>query len=171
MPSAQLLAVALITLFAVITDLKFNKIPNVLVLAGLLGGFALQTSSLGLLEGSLNWVGGMITAGLVLLPFYVMGGMAAGDVKLIAAVGCIVGWPLSVVAGALTLISGSVLALIYCAMRGGLKELMHRFSVGFKSFITTGKVFLPKAEEGSVARSRFPYALAIAAGGIWASLL
>ena len=47
MPSVQVLAVALITFYAVVTDLKFNKIPNTLVLSGLVGGLLLQIAYLG----------------------------------------------------------------------------------------------------------------------------
>ena len=100
-----------------------------------------------------------------------MGGMAAGDVKLMAAVGGIVGWPVSLFAVAFTLMSGTVLALIYCAVRGGLPELLSRYSQMLKTFLKTGQPLLPQAAEGSVARSRFPYALAIAVGSIWATFL
>jgi len=171
MPTAQILAVALVTFYAVFTDLKFNKIPNMLVLSGLVGGFFLQQLSLGGVNGFLNWFVGMLTGGLFLLPFYVMGGMAAGDIKLMAAVGGIVGWPVSMMAVGLTLVSGFFLALAYCAVRGGLKELLMRFAFAIKMLIQTGRPYFPEAEENSVAQSRFPYAIAIAAGGIWSSLV
>ena len=149
---------------AIYTDLFFKRIPNVVCLFGIVGGILIHLQAETSLAGFLTGLGGMFSAGLVLLPLYVMGGMAAGDVKLMAAVGCILGWPFSIEAGFLSLISGTFLGIAYYVLKGGLVEFCQRYGSACKYLWVTGRFRLPPAPADSVAHSRFPYALAIAAG-------
>src|SRR5260370_37188428 len=72
-------------------DIRFRRIPNGLVLAGLAVGIGLNTFLF-------EWPGmrfalkGFGFAFLIYFPLYLLRGMGAGDVKLMAAVGSIVGW-------------------------------------------------------------------------------
>ena len=164
--SIQIVALLLVTLTAVITDLRHNKIPNVVVLVGLLGGVALHTLTSQSLLGTAQAIGGAILAGLLLLPFYIKGGMAAGDIKLMAAVGAIVGWPNAIPAVLLTLIIGGFLAVVYIILRGGGVEFCKRYIEALRDFVRYRTFYIAPATEGSIARARFPYALAIACGGV-----
>ena len=80
----------LLVLTAAVYDMRFRRIPNWLVLAGLILGFAMN----GFLY---EWAGlksaalGMGLAFLIYLPLYMLRGMGAGDVKLMAAVGSLAG--------------------------------------------------------------------------------
>src|SRR4051812_45965159 len=71
-------------------DIRYRRIPNWLVLAGIVIGFAWNLYSSG-------WSGlGHAAAGLGLgfalyFPLYLLRARGAGDVKLLAAVGAIVG--------------------------------------------------------------------------------
>ncbi len=90
-----LLSVAVV---AGIYDWRYRRIPNLLCLAGLVAGF---TSHCGL--GAMNggWAGcvaglmvaakGFGLAALIYFVLYLLRGMGAGDVKLMAALGCIAG--------------------------------------------------------------------------------
>ena len=109
---------ALLTV-AVITDIHHRLIPNVLVVIGLVIGIAGHTW--------LSGVAGFVTATigacvglLCLLPFYISGGMGAGDVKLMAAVGAL-GGPLGslwTIYYALWAASAYAMGLIiYCSFR------------------------------------------------------
>jgi Flp pilus assembly protein protease CpaA len=76
---------------AAVTDLAVRRIPNVLVLAGLCLALAWQLWTAAPAAAVLLWLGGA-GAGLALfLPFYLLRGMAAGDVKLLAMVGAFLG--------------------------------------------------------------------------------
>jgi prepilin peptidase CpaA len=71
-------------------DLRCRRIPNRLTGCALVLGLVLH-----LLMGGLKDVGFAVLAGLcaggLLLVMYISGGMGAGDVKLMAAVGCLAG--------------------------------------------------------------------------------
>ena len=89
MLSAQ--EVSLIVLFgllavAVVGDLRRHRIPNTLVLTGMALGLAGQMV-VGGVAGLINGVSGMAVGFGLFLLLYVVGGMAAGDVKQMAMVG------------------------------------------------------------------------------------
>ena len=72
-------------------DLSQRRIPNKLILIGLLSGIALQTQIGGLAGLGLALLGTATGLGLLIVPFglRVMGG---GDVKLTMVVGTFLGW-------------------------------------------------------------------------------
>ena len=98
--------------------------------------------------------------------------MAAGDVKLMAAVGAFVGPKLALAAVAGTLISGAVLAIFYAIFTapGGGLVLFQRYGLMAKMLLTTHQLTYFKPTENDVGSKRFPYALAILVGtyaGYW----
>src|SRR4029450_7457447 len=83
---------------AVMSDLRTHRIPNVLCAGAFGTGLILQTMLFGL-AGLVDGVGGAVVGLLILLPLYAIGGMGAGDVKLMAAVGTFLGLSGAPVAG------------------------------------------------------------------------
>lgn len=101
---------------AAASDLAWRRVPNVLVLAGLLLALALHWRL-----GGGNALLGQALAGagvglLLFLPMYALGGMAAGDVKLMAMAGSFVGPAQALQLGALSALAGGVLALCWLAV-------------------------------------------------------
>ena len=84
---ALFLSVAIV---AAIYDWRFRRIPNWLCLAGLIAGFCAQTYLRGA-AGLLAAAEGFGLALLIYMPLYLLRGMGAGDVKLMAALGSIAG--------------------------------------------------------------------------------
>ncbi len=82
-----LLSVAIV---AAIYDWRFRRIPNWLSLAGLVAGFGAQLYLRGAV-GLLAAAEGFGLALLIYMPLYLLRGMGAGDVKLMAALGSIAG--------------------------------------------------------------------------------
>ena len=78
-----LLPVALIA--ASWIDLKQHRIPNLLTFSLLISGVLLQFLLHGW-EGLIYSLGGLTVGFLIFMPFYIKGGMGAGDVKLMAAI-------------------------------------------------------------------------------------
>ncbi len=115
--TAAIIATLLVLLAAaVVTDLKSHRIPNILLAPAL--SIALLVNTLhGGANGLVMAVGGL-TLGLVMfLPLYLVGGMAAGDVKLLGVVGCFLGPWGAVIAGMAAMMVGGVFGIITIAWR------------------------------------------------------
>ena len=110
-----------------------------------------------------SFLAGLI-CGVVFLVFYLAGGMGAGDVKLIAAVGCIAGLPNIAYLLVLTALCGGAMAVVLAMIRGRLKETL--FNVGALAGHHSRKGLQPHPELNVLNAStlRLPYGLAIAAG-------
>jgi prepilin peptidase CpaA len=75
---------------AAVYDIRFRRIPNWLVLAGILAGFVWNVLSTGL-PGLGHAAAGLGLGFILYFPLYLIRGRRAGDVKLLAAVGAIAG--------------------------------------------------------------------------------
>jgi len=71
-------------------DVKSRRIPNFITIPGFLFGLCLHLA-LGGWKQLLSALAAGIICGFVFLVFYIAGGMGAGDVKLMMAVGSIAG--------------------------------------------------------------------------------
>jgi prepilin peptidase CpaA len=93
MPLAPAIVAVLLVLavLAAVWDLRTRRIPNWLVLAGLIAGFGLNGILYGLEGLELAGLGMLVGFGIYLV-LYLLHAMGAGDVKLMAAVGSLVGW-------------------------------------------------------------------------------
>jgi len=125
---------------AAVYDFRFRRIPNWLVLAGLVAGFGLN-SGLGRTAGLRLAAGGFGLAFGVYLLLYLIRAMGAGDVKLMGAVGSFVGaanwFPIFL----LTAVLGGMSALILVLAAGRLRRTL--WNVGYIV--------------GELARFRAPY--------------
>ena len=81
---------SLFALTAGITDLRSRKIPNWLTYPAMIAGFAAQCVLNGW-RGALASIEGLVLFGGFFLLFWLVNAMGAGDVKLAAALGAIVG--------------------------------------------------------------------------------
>jgi len=119
-----------LVLGAAVYDVRYRRIPNWLTVAGVLVGLALNAfldqGRSGLLVSSLL---GLAIALVVYFVLYALRAMGAGDVKLMAAVGAIVGWPDWFGIFIITAILGGIMALILVAARGRVKKTF--WNVGF----------------------------------------
>ena len=86
-PYALALAVALL---AALEDLRSRRVPNRLTLPAMLAGLGLHWAAGGS-AGLWFSLAGLLTGFGLLILFYVLGGMGAGDVKLLAAAGALLG--------------------------------------------------------------------------------
>lgn len=116
--------IALLLLSAV-TDIRWQKIPNWITLPGMAGALALHAvfqGQAGLLF-SLKGIG--IGIG-ILLVFYAIGGMGAGDVKLLGAVGGFLGASGVLSAVVMTVLIGGVYAVGLMVLKWGPQEGLFR---------------------------------------------
>ncbi len=142
---------------AAATDLAWRKIPNVLVLAGLGAALLLQAGA------PLAWLGGALTGLLLFLPLYLLRGMAAGDVKLMAMVGAFTGAGPALLVGLATLLIGGLMALLIVVLRRrGHEALANVRALLSQSLLRAAGVPLAPAPPASVGG--MPYGVAIALG-------
>lgn len=159
----MILFLLLVVTYASVTDCMTHRIPNWLCLCALIVGICLQITAPETVE-LLPLMASFVVPFLLFIPFYIAGGMAAGDVKLMTACGALLGWPTSLLATGYTLVFGMFLGVCVYMYRGGWTEFKIRYGTAAKMLYMTGQPFMSPADENSVARSRFPYAIAIAAG-------
>ena len=142
---------------AVVSDLRRHRIPNLLVVLGLALGLAGQAYSGGfggLGDGAL----GLLVGFGVFLPLYALGGMAAGDVKLMAMVGAFLTPSGALWAALFSLIAGGLCGFLLVLVRGQLLQTLGRYGLMLKA-----RAYLaPAADE--VAGKPFPYSVAILLG-------
>ena len=105
-------------LVAAVYDLKFRRIPNSLTIPALAGGLALN-AFLGGLHGLLWAAAGLALGGTAYLALYWLRAMGAGDVKLMAAAGSIIGPQHWVTLFIWSALAGGVVAIV-TILRGGL---------------------------------------------------
>ena len=145
---------------AVYTDIRTHRISNTLSLLGLVAGLALQFLGHGL-QGVTS---GLLGAGVGLgcfAPFYLLRAMGAGDVKLLAAVGAVLGPQGAFFAALFSLLAGGLGAIGYVLWRG-LRASVSSFV--HEGFAAAGVSALVAAQ--LARRDRLPFALPIAVGGI-----
>lgn len=120
-------ALGLFLALAVGSDLRSHRVPNGLVAAGLAVALAIPLAGvLGAADGPswrlaaasvAPWAAGLVLGGLLLLPGYALGGMAAGDVKLMAMAGAFLGPGLAAAAVLYACLVGGALALAVLVWR------------------------------------------------------
>lgn len=163
-----------ILIIAVWYDVHQHRIPNALSLGGIVLGIMFQTGASGI-DGLLAGLGGMAVAIGIFLPFYLMQGMGAGDVKLMGAVGAFLGPHHALLATGLSLGAGGVMALVILLLKGGFPSLARRYWATIKCLLVTHKLIHQSPAKGEVAAMKFPYAAAIGIGTLaamwWLSAL
>src|SRR5580693_1842359 len=113
---------------AAIFDIRYRRIPNWLVLAGLVVGIAWNVYSSGL-SGLARASEGLGLGFILYFPLYLIRARGAGDVKLLAAVGAIAGPGNCVWIFLLTAILGGIIAVILLMSRGRVRKTF--FNVGW----------------------------------------
>ena len=152
-------------ILAVITDLSTRKIPNSIIVFGLVTSLVCQlVATEG--AGGLNWLAGIAVAFACFIPLYVLRGMAAGDVKLMMAVGGFLGYPLIIKAVVCVFLAGGVIAIVFVLCSGRFKRLFDNVRLMLTAVYikTTSGVNVADDYVMKNSAGRMPYALAIAIG-------
>jgi prepilin peptidase CpaA len=166
--SAQMsliLAVFLIPLGIIISyyDVCYRRIPNPFVLATLTVGL-LVNGYFGGLDGAATSLGGCLIGFSLMFVMHVFGAMGAGDVKLFAAIGSLIGAQLVMPTFVVVAVIGGVLGVISMIRAGQLKETMMRvfhIMVGLLPGQTMPRFAVPADR-----RHTIPYGVAIMFGSL-----
>lgn len=159
--------VCLILIVAAYIDGKELRVPNWITFPMVFSGLIYCTWNdgwSGLGAGMLGMVAGL----LCLLPLYSVGGMGAGDVKLMAGVGAWLGWQTTVYAFAVSTIVGAVMAILMVAYRRSFKKHYANFLLILSEWMSAKS----PSELNQIATERkpsmllLPYGIPICIGSI-----
>lgn len=151
-----------LVLGAAVYDVRYRRIPNWLTLLGVLVGVGLNTFLYRGWQGMRFALLGLALGFGVYFVLYAMRAMGAGDVKLMAAIGSMVGWSDWFGIFVITAIIGGLAALVLVATRGRLKKTL--FNVSFiLSEMKSGRPAYVGREELDV---RSPKALGLPHGAV-----
>ena len=152
-------------LIATVVDLRTRRVPNVLTAAMAAVGLGLAAAGLSGVSLGMALLG-LVVGLAVMLPGHVIGATGAGDVKLMAAVGALVGPSLAFKAFLFTALAGGALAVIVAVRRRRLNATV----AGTARMIAT-PLDAPREIQTATRASRFAYAPAIAVGSVLATLV
>jgi prepilin peptidase CpaA len=144
-------------------DLRCRRVPNALTVGlAVLGIVCAALHTTGVSVGAS--FAGLAVGLLLMLPSHVIGATGAGDVKLFAAMGTLLGPADIAFAFIYTAVAGGAVALIVAARRGRLLVTIGQTA----ALVSTGAAIAPEIERQS--NNRFAYAPAIAIGALVAAL-
>ena len=144
-------------------DVRYRRIPNRQVLTILLCGIALN-GFFGAWQGVLASLLGMVMAFGLMLVLHVLGTMGAGDVKLFAAIGAVLGSSLVVPTFVIVALTGGVLAICKMVYEGRAASTLLRvvqFFVGLLPGQTVPRLNVPADRSYTL-----PYAVPICLGSV-----
>ena len=146
-------------------DLRTRRVPNWLTLGITTVGLTFAAANL-TTTSMAGALAGFAVGLLLMLPGHLVGATGAGDVKLFAAIGTLLGPAGIAVAFVYTAILGGALALVVAVNRGRLNDTLEETA----TLVLTAGANVAKIERPS-ADNRFAYAPAIALGTLAAALV
>ncbi len=162
------IAVILICSVAAITDIRCRRIPNWLTYSAMLLGIVSHTI-IGGMQGFLFGAGGLFLGLALLILFYLVGGMGAGDVKLMGAVGALLGPTGVFIVFIFTALVGGIYAVILLLVRFRVKGTAARLSTMFCSLmLRTGLPARAVDNNGKITVLNYGVAIAI---GVFLSII
>ena len=153
----------------VLSDVRTRRIPNALSLAGVLAGLVvnlLHSGAAGLAASTL----GLGLAVAVLIAPFAAGGIGGGDVKMMGALGAMLG-PRLVVDGLLIgVLLGGVNAAVYAARHGLLRKTLSGIVSRLRAALRGGSVEPLRMSAGEGSGLVLPYSLPLGVGAVVALL-
>ncbi len=150
---------------ASIWDVRTGRIPNLLTFGAAVAAIAFHLLAGGP-AGAASSLGGWAVGCALFLPVYLLGGMGAGDVKLLAAIGAWVGPAEAVKVAFFSVIAGGVLAIVVALARGYLRRALANVWLLLCHWRVVGLRPLDDLTLPASSGPRLAYALAITAGSL-----
>ena len=151
---------------AVVTDLRSQRIPNRLIVAGIVAALGLQMWLHGAAEGTWRWATGFLAGLAPFVLLYIVRAVGAGDAKLMGCVGACVGAAAVPKILLATLLAGGVLACMVMLWRREARRTLHAVLGALLWMPFAGHA--PQTTDSATNRirtiTRLPYAVAIATG-------
>jgi len=169
-PEATVKLAILIPLAATVMyhDVRYRRIPNMLVLTALIAGLAINS-----LFGGWHGLGSSLLGfGLGFIPMlllHIFGAMGAGDVKLFGAVGTILGVSVMPITLVLVAMLGGMLAILTTLRAGTVLTTLHGVIRIFVGVLPGWE--MPRFAMAPDRRHTIPYGVAIMIGSLISAAL
>ena len=160
-------ALGLTLSIAVFTDWREHKIYNKLLVPAFFTALLLHTFQGGISGLTSSLIGAAIGFSLLLLPYF-LGGIGAGDVKLLAVIGAFGGASFVFTSFLYGAIIGGLISILMLARRKALGITLKHFLL-FIPVLKKPQNFSESMNEAS--QEKFPYGIAIALGTLIALFL
>ena len=167
----------ILVILAMYFDLTSKKIPNKITFPVMILGFLINVLTNGFLGITFSVVGFIVGLLIYMIPF-ILGGMGAGDVKMLAAIGSLMGWEFVLYTAVFAGLIGGVLVLIYLVYKRQLLTTLRQLlffiikPLLFVLSVNTDNVRIDKAfkyvisQEKSKEKYYVPYGVAIGLGAL-----
>ena len=143
---------------ALITDIRFMKIPNVLTIPSIIMGVVGHTIHAGF-SGLSESIIGLTVSFIIMFILYVFGVVGAGDVKLFGGIGAWTGAWFSIHTIVYSLLyAGIVSVFILCIRRDG-RQRMHYLLHTCLSFV--GRTYFLKQQPYQLKYLKFPFMVVV----------
>jgi prepilin peptidase CpaA len=168
-PQKVVMVLLVMLLAAALFDVMYRRIPNWLTVSGVVLGLVMNAIIGAPEAGVVFALVGFLVGFAVYAVLYALRAMGAGDVKLMAAIGALVGWERWFGIFFITALIGGVMALVLVVSRGRLKKTA--FNVGFiLSEMKSGRPAYLKNEELDVRNKKalgLPHGAVIAVSSVF----
>ena len=148
---------------AVVWDLSTRRIPNILTFGAAIGALVVHGYVDGLSGVGLSLAGWLVGVAFF-LPFFALGGMGAGDVKLLGAVGAWLGPVAAIWVALFASIAGGVMGLVVAAYSGYLAKAFTNLWCLVMYWRIEGPRPAPDLTLSSAKGPRLAYAVPVFAG-------
>ena len=154
---------------AAVVDVQHHRISNWLTYPAMATGILLRWLFFGW-KGLGSAFAGCLLAGAIVFLFYMVRAMGAGDVKLLAAIGSLVGPSHVIVVLLATAICGGVLAMVYAIYKRRIGATLRNVGSVLQFHAASGIQAHPELNLDNPSALRMPYGLAIAGGTLYSLL-
>jgi prepilin peptidase CpaA len=163
LPIIHIVLLAILAVLIAYHDVRYRRIPNAFVLTTVISGLAINAISGGL-PGVFASLKGCALAFLLMFMLHIFGAMGAGDVKLFAAIGSVVGASLVFPTFLVVILTGGVLAVCSMIRAGAVRTTMHRVLQIFAGLMPGWE--MPRFAVPADRRYTIPYGVAIMVGSL-----
>lgn len=159
----NILLLSILAVLIAYYDMRYRRIPNAFVLATLTSGLVIN-AIFGGVQGAVASVKGCALAFVLMFVLHVFGAMGAGDVKLFAAIGSVVGGALVLPTFLVVILTGGALAVGTMIRAKAVRTTMHRVLQIFAGLMPGWE--MPRFAVPADRRHTIPYGVAIMLGSL-----